>query len=153
MSDSVNTPPTPISTVGIPRIRDLKQRDDLGFTRLHLSASLGDLNDVQHVIEKSEIDARSVNGSTPLILASIKGHSEVMELLLSHGANMEATTHANNTPLILACMHGHKEAVRILLNQGASTQPKNLDRETALLAAKKNGHSAVVALLEKNVQK
>jgi ankyrin repeat protein len=143
------SPPTPtLSTVGVARPRDLKQRDDLGFTRLHTSASLGDMQDVEYIIEKSEVNACSMNGSTPLLLASIKGHVQVMKLLLKHGAKTDVKTHSGNTPLLVACMYGHNEAVQLLLENGANRLDKNFFGGTTFSLAQENGHTKVMELLK-----
>lgn len=49
-------------------------------------------------------------GFTPLILAATAGHVDVVELLLDHGADMEAQSErTKDTPLSLACSGGRYE--------------------------------------------
>ena len=47
------------------------------------------------------------NGFNGLHWACFKGHIEVVEILLNHEANIEATTIGKSTPLILASEKGH----------------------------------------------
>ena len=47
------------------------------------------------------------NGFNGLHWACFKGHIEVVEILLNHEANIEATTFGKSTPLILASEKGH----------------------------------------------
>ena len=51
-----------------------------------------------------------VAGFTPLILAATAGHSDVVEILLDHGADIEAQSErTKDTPLSLACSGGRYE--------------------------------------------
>ncbi len=56
----------------------------------------------------------SVSGFTPLILAATAGHVDVVEILLDHGADMEAQSErTKDTPLSLACSGGRFEVIYI----------------------------------------
>lgn len=49
-------------------------------------------------------------GFTPLILGATAGHLEVVEILLDHGADIEAQSErTKDTPLSLACSGGRYE--------------------------------------------
>ena len=72
--------------------------------------------------------------------ATFNGHKDVVELLLAHGAEINA---ANNkygaTPLHLAAQEGYKGVAELLLARGAEVNAKDKDGETPLyIAAKKN---------------
>lgn len=50
------------------------------------------------------------SGFTPLILAATAGHTDVVEILLEHGADIEAQSErTKDTPLSLACSGGRYE--------------------------------------------
>jgi ankyrin repeat protein len=55
-------------------------------------------------------------GSTPLHLACIAGHTEVVSLLVAAGASMSCTDEKGHTPLDLVCMAGHTEVVSLLVH-------------------------------------
>lgn len=63
-------------------------------------------------------------GSTPLHTAAGRGHTAVVELLLTSGANKEALRDDGWRPLASAAFAGHSGAVKALLDAGA-------DREAA----------------------
>lgn len=51
-----------------------------------------------------------ISGFTPLILAATAGHTDVVEILLEHGADIEAQSErTKDTPLSLACSGGRYE--------------------------------------------
>jgi len=56
---------------------------------------------------------RDKKGFTPLILAATAGHEKVVEILLTHGADIEAQSErTKDTPLSLACSGGRYEVCR-----------------------------------------
>jgi ankyrin repeat protein len=72
-------------------------RDDRGWTPLHIAVRMGDLTEVQRLIDEgADVNEPSSGpkapGTTPLHLAATGGHVAVMDELLEHGANMEART-------------------------------------------------------------
>ncbi|EAX87669.1 sex-determining protein, putative [Trichomonas vaginalis G3] len=80
------------------------------------------------------------NGETPLFIASQKGHLEVVEYLISIGANKEAKNKDGYTPLICASENGRLEVVKYLISAGADKEAKNNDGETALIKASIRGY-------------
>lgn len=56
--------------------------------------------------------------TSPLLLAAVANDINVMELLLSHGADVDGSREAPS-PLLGACESGHLEAVKLLLEHGA----------------------------------
>ena len=59
------------------------------------------------------------------ILASFKGHTKIVELLIKNGANMNIADKDGYTPLHMASRNGHLDTTRLLLENGADL--KNLD--------------------------
>jgi len=55
-------------------------------TPLHYAAYFGQMNlAVLLLTWKAEVNAKAINGMTPLQMALIKGHKDVAELLRQHG--------------------------------------------------------------------
>lgn len=84
-------------------------------------------------------------GGTPLHWAAFNGHLNVVELLVSRGAPIDATNNDGRTPLIMASAKGHRKVVRYLLTKGAHIGTADKDGRTALDWAKKD---AVKQLIE-----
>jgi ankyrin repeat protein len=57
--------------------------------------------------------------TTPLHLASRRGHEDVSRLLLVHGADATARADGGKSPLHMASERGHEHVVRLLLEHGA----------------------------------
>jgi ankyrin repeat protein len=75
--------------------------------------------------------------STPLHCAAWKGHTKVVDQLLTAGANPLAVTESGWTPLHSAAFRGHAAVVELLLDAGKCTlckyspEPKHLSRLAA----------------------
>uniref|UniRef100_A0A452IC78 Kinase D interacting substrate 220 n=1 Tax=Gopherus agassizii TaxID=38772 RepID=A0A452IC78_9SAUR len=65
----------------------------------------------------------------PIIWAAGRGHSDIVHLLLQHGAKVNCSDKYGTTPLIWAARKGHLECVKYLLQMGA-----DVDQEGACLA-------------------
>jgi len=64
-------------------------------------------------------DNQEGRGTTPLILASQEGHIDVVECLLSLGADTEVKDEKGMTALMIASLEGKFDVVRLLLDHGA----------------------------------
>jgi ankyrin repeat protein len=100
-------------------------------------------------LEPAMIDGKDKNERTPLIVAAEHGHTEVTELLLEEGADLEATSKIGNA-LYVASAKGNEEVVALLLDKGADVDAQGGLYETALQAASRFGHREIVALLLDN---
>ncbi|PKA62568.1 Ankyrin repeat-containing protein [Apostasia shenzhenica] len=109
-------------------------RDDRGWTLLHIGARKGHLKEVKRFLDEGMAADTPAwgpksQGETPLHLAAQGGHIKVMDLLLDHGANIDARTKGAcgwiepGTPLHSATKARNKEAVRFLIENGAFLPP------------------------------
>lgn len=87
-------------------------------------------------------------GLTPLVKSSACGYSEIVEMLLDHGANPNSFSNGYSA-LIEASYHGYCDIIEILLNYGADINITNNRYETSLIAAVGNEHIDVIKLLIK----
>jgi ankyrin repeat protein len=60
-----------------------------GQLAVHLAASMGHHDIVQYLLKNmhSDIDSQDLNGATPLMLAIIGDHLNIVKMLVSRGAN------------------------------------------------------------------
>lgn len=74
---------------------------------LHLAACLGDINSVRKfTIRGYDVNALDDDGYTPLMLAAMRGHSQLCELLISCGARCNVENERHETALMLARKNG-----------------------------------------------
>eukprot|EP00924_Labyrinthula_sp_SR-Ha-C_P014283 augustus_masked-scaffold_20-processed-gene-0.12-mRNA-1 protein AED:0.44 eAED:0.44 QI:0/-1/0/1/-1/1/1/0/463 len=95
------------------------------------------------------IDLGNDSGKTPIFIAAEKGHSAVVELLVSYGADYNKPTYLNKTPIYAAAENGHIEVISSLLRK---LKRKELLHETnfgttALFMAKRNGFQKIYRML------
>jgi len=80
-------------------------------------------------------------------MAAQDGHTEIVRLLLGHGASVDAGGYRWCYSTGIAAKNGHLEIVRLLLEMGADPDLKTNEGVTALWAAGWKGHHQVVDLL------
>jgi hypothetical protein len=103
---------------------------------------------VQLLLEKgADLAVADKYGWTPLCLASIYGHVNVVKLLLEKGANMAVADKDGWMPLCLASKNGHADIVKLLLEKGADIAVASNDGRTPLCLASNSGHADIVKLL------
>jgi len=84
---------------------------------------------------RANVDTIGNEGWTPLQYAAREGHSEVLSLLLDHGADANARTGDHRTALHLAAAHGRVNIVEVLLKRGADPHAQTDNRQTAFRLA------------------
>lgn len=70
--------------------------------------------------QPSSLAQRLEDGKTPLLLAAQVGRSDILEILLSAGADIGAEDVASRTALHISTAEGHLEASRYLLSRDPS---------------------------------
>ncbi|KAF1982386.1 ankyrin [Aulographum hederae CBS 113979] len=83
----------------------------------------------------------------PLYYMAMNGLLEIVELLLSKGANVNAQGGHYGNALQVASYKGHSSVVELLLSRGADVNARGGDYGNALQEASYKGHSSVVELL------
>lgn len=99
--------------------------------------------------QKKDLDINStlLDDWTALHLAANEGYAEVVQILIKHGANIEAETRMNRRALHIACLRGNLEVVKILINADAKKDCKDKDFYTPLHFAAVNGSNKIIKVL------
>lgn len=82
------------------------------------------------------VDCRARDSETALFRACLHRQYSFVEMLLLHGANIDATSILGNTALILVCAHSgwNYAFVKMLLEHGANIDATNKEGRTALIS-------------------
>ena len=65
--------------------------------------------------EGADANAKDGKGNSALILALEKGHTEIVQYLLTNKADVEAKTNNGYTPLHIASQNGHDKVAELLV--------------------------------------
>lgn len=130
-------------------VDDLEKRSADGHSSLDL-AVIGVHKLGKEMIEsKSVTEGRDIDNGRNLPSQFRAGAvSEVITLLLRHGASLDATNSLGNTALHHAALYGELESVEVLLSCGADLHARNNLGQTPLIAnSARNGNVDIVRAL------
>ncbi len=133
-------------------VRSLLQRgmdpdtvDANGDPVLLIAARAGNAATVDVLIAgRATVNVRNRYGDTPLMVAALNGHQEIVRKLRARGADVNAP---GWTALIFAATGGHDEIVRYLLAEGADVNAASPNGTTALMMAAREARTSTVDLL------
>lgn len=109
---------------------NLDQINLQGETPLMMAALKGQTALVEQLIAKGA--SVSKPGWTPLHYAATGPKVEIVAILLTHGADLNAASPNGTTPLMMAARYGSPEAVKLMLDAGANPEFTNQMGLTAL---------------------
>jgi len=90
------------------------------------AAHAGNKQKVEELLKKNaDVDARTQEGSTAIMLAAQQGHKEIVKILIDKGADVNAEDKHQMTALTLAIQEGHTEIVDLLKKAGAEKSRAN----------------------------
>lgn len=95
----------------------------------------------------SDIDDRTDNGMTPLMLAALQGERDLLEELLAIGADLNHVNEDDHHALWFACVHGDPAAVAYLIDRGADIDNVNVNGVTCAVYAASTGKLEVLKCL------
>jgi Ankyrin repeats (3 copies) len=112
-------------------------------------AESGEVDKLESVLPRAEINARNEHGMTALMRAARHGRTRMVRALLDHGADPNVTRSDNFTALSLAAFFGHTEIVEVLLKHGARTDVATRYGTSPHMWAKARSFKEVAQCLEK----
>jgi ankyrin repeat protein len=125
---------------------DPNTRSTEGLSGLYLAFRDGSLNVAKVLIDwpKTNVEARTDLDESPLMIAALKGHLELVKKLIDRGADVNKT---GWTPLHYAASAGHLRVMELLLEQHAYIDAESPNGTTPLMMAANYGTPAATKLL------
>ncbi|XP_067682285.1 poly [ADP-ribose] polymerase tankyrase-like [Haliotis asinina] len=146
----------------------VNEADTEGNTALHSACRAGRATNVDILLKKAKNDASVLNDGgvskwgvgglnrpnrntyCPIHLAILNGHSDVVKVLIKHGADLNKQVSAGKekkSPLMMAAETGNLDVARLLVQNGATVELLDKFKRSALTHAVINGNSHVASYL------
>lgn len=117
-------------------------------SRLIKACTSGDVQTAKKLIEKVDINNHYGNGNTLLTLASYHGNSDIIDLLIENGADLDAKNKDGVTALMISSNEGYVDIIKNLLKNSASINIQDNKGFTVIFHAEQQ--ICVIDLLVKN---
>ncbi|MDU8913437.1 ankyrin repeat domain-containing protein [Aestuariicoccus sp. MJ-SS9] len=111
------------------------------------AAKAGDAAFVATLLEGGADPNEADKFGTPLHLAAMNGHTEVVRMLADGGADLEASSGILGRPLHVATNRNRADVIAALIEYGAEVDALDKDNRTPLHIAAKNGNEQSAKLL------
>ena len=126
------------------------------FSVLHWAAYVGNYHATELLLARGDLEllnGRDNNGNTALLIASRRGHADVVALLTrTEGVLLDAVNDRGESALHCAAQQSRSsEVVPILLKAGLDMHQLDFDGKLALQYAVENGHKEMSEMLSKRV--
>lgn len=120
-------------------------------SQLFAASESGNLAQAQAALDQgAKTDAHDDRGMDALSWAALRGHTEIVKLLIARGAKVDARNSSDWPALGQACGQGHLETARELLKAGADVNISFDGGKTPLMCAAYQGNVELAKLLLEN---
>ena len=132
---------------------DVNAPDHGGWTALHWLVDMGMVEgERERILDAllaagADLEARDLEGSTPLMVACRAGNPDLVRRLVDAGATVNAHNLEGRTALMEAASYGEPQTMRLLLARGAQRSARTRDGKAAVDFARAQGWDEVVAIL------
>ena len=134
-------------------IRELERKGNYNIgwpsSLLAVASRNGHLPTVRILVKAGAPIDEKWEGSIPLLHATSEGHTEIVELFLRHGTDVNASNVSGATPLHVACQKRYSHIVNVILSLSKNVAVDTLDGAgfTALHLASERGYQEIVKLV------
>jgi len=130
-----------------PNIPTADRHQHLRLTPLNIALANGSFDIARILVEAgADVSARRQWDDLPPLHRALPDRA-LFELILDHGAHINAPSRTDQTPLHIAADQGQTDNVQYLLDKGAAINAQDRDGNTPLHLAAGKGHSATCILL------
>lgn len=128
-------------------------REGREWNALHYAAFAGHADLVKDLVSwGGDINARTTNGSTVLMMAAREGHENIASYLLEEGADPRARNDASETALIWAMRHNNLKIAKLVSDQQEFAQAAQAEPESFGPAVRSQPMPDDVASLLKQIE-
>ncbi|KAL5967170.1 KN motif and ankyrin repeat domain-containing protein 1 [Taenia solium] len=135
---------------------DANKKNAFGFSPIMIAAISDSIDTsavpvLERLLAAGDVNARAgtAPGQTPLMLAARKANTIVVELLLRHGADVNAQDDIGNTALMCAIDCGNLDMVKLLIARPElNVDLKDQEGSTALSIAEAGGNEEIIRLMQ-----
>ncbi|EDO49304.1 predicted protein [Nematostella vectensis] len=102
---------------------------------IHKAIVNWEVEKVKHILDESDdslVNVPDAYGMSPLMIASQKGYTSIVEILIERGADVNYVSGSGKTSLMLACFGGHLKVATILHEHGVILTYKDNGGSNAL---------------------
>jgi ankyrin repeat protein len=138
-----------VDLIAAHRLKMLAPKSDgNALSQLFAASENGDLAQTQAALDAgASVTAQDDRGMDALSWAALRGHTEIVKLLIARGAKVDARNSSDWPALGQACGQGHLETARVLLNSGANVNISFDGGKTPLMCAAYQGNAELAKLL------
>ena len=123
------------------------------YSLIHFAAEYGQKEILKYLIKKgANVNAKSINGTTPLQKAVLNKKIETANYLIDQGAKINDQDSYKQTALHIAVEVEDLAMIKLLLDQGADLEIKDHLNETPLDLAKYKKKNDIIELITKTMQ-
>ena len=128
------------------------RHNPMDYKSVDAAAEGGNLDALKSILahDPTLLQSKDWGDLTPLHLAVLHNHQDVVEYLLAQGADVNAKTSTGITPLHEAAQNGNKEITELLLARKANVNAVDNQGWTPMARAKKWGHPEIATLLQQH---
>lgn len=113
-----------------------------------IAAKSGKIQDVDAAIKKgADVNVQDETGATATMWASLRGHKEIVLLLIRAKADLNIQSSRGSTALSWAAMRGKRDIVSALLDAGADLTKQDLQGKSPAVLAEENGYHDISVLI------
>ncbi|HEY3913897.1 MAG TPA: ankyrin repeat domain-containing protein, partial [Verrucomicrobiae bacterium] len=118
-------------------------------SEIHDAAENGDLEKVKTLLRANPelVFSNNEAGATPLHMAAMGGHKDIVEFLLANKADINAKNNYGMTPLSISATFGNKDVTELLVANQADINAQDNNGNTALSLATSGGFTNLAELL------
>ncbi|CAI2380368.1 unnamed protein product [Moneuplotes crassus] len=123
---------------------------DAGMVGLHLACAQGDLASATIFVDNgADVNSTDNVSRTPLHFAAANGKNiDLIDFLVSKGANVNSQSTGGDTPLMKAIMFDNTEAAKSLIDHGADKTIENANGRNAINFAEASRNQDIISLFE-----